>query len=474
MQSQSRAIIFARVSSKAQEDEGYSLDSQLKLLRGYCQSNELTIVKEFRITETASKQQHRKAFHDLLIYIAKERICHFVVEKTDRLTRNYKDAASIDDWLENDERRVLHIVKENLQISKNARSHAKFMWGFMIAWAKQYTDNLREEAMKGWAEKLAQGWMPAPPPVGYMTVTENGKRIHVPDPATMQTVRRVFELYLLPDQSLRTLCAEIPNLGLVSRKGRPFAMSKVCKMLDNPFYIGTIRFNGKEYPGAQEPIISRQLFEDVQKKLHRSSQGRRRKHNPLFQGLIRCADCGHMVTWQLQKGRYYGHCQRSAEACKRRRWLREDRVEAEVIRALEKIKDPDGKILEKIKAALEVSRNPYVGLHREKVIEALHRQLNRLESMQARLYDDRLSDLVVYERYRAKSQNLNSQIVSIRERLEELCIVAKNQRLNFCSVHSIGEFYARSYSLEERRTTIEIVLKSLIVAGDGIECKRQL
>jgi len=33
MQALSRAIIFARVSSKSQEDEGYSLDSQLKVLR---------------------------------------------------------------------------------------------------------------------------------------------------------------------------------------------------------------------------------------------------------------------------------------------------------------------------------------------------------------------------------------------------------------------------------------------------------
>lgn len=42
-----------------------------------------------------------------------------------------------------------------------------------LAFAKKHTDNLREEAMKGWAEKLAQGWMPAPPPPGYKTATED-------------------------------------------------------------------------------------------------------------------------------------------------------------------------------------------------------------------------------------------------------------------------------------------------------------
>jgi site-specific DNA recombinase len=55
MQTQPKAVIFARVSSKAQEDEGYSLDSQLKLLRAYCNKRKLNVVKEFRVAETASK-----------------------------------------------------------------------------------------------------------------------------------------------------------------------------------------------------------------------------------------------------------------------------------------------------------------------------------------------------------------------------------------------------------------------------------
>ena len=56
------AVILARVSSKSQEDEGYSLDSQLKLLNGYCESKGLNIVKVFKIAETASKEQSRKTF----------------------------------------------------------------------------------------------------------------------------------------------------------------------------------------------------------------------------------------------------------------------------------------------------------------------------------------------------------------------------------------------------------------------------
>src|SRR5882724_8512340 len=113
---EANTVVLARVSSKAQEDEGYSLDAQLKLLNDYCAKNCLIVVRVFKIAETASKEHRRKVFHELLTYIAKEPIYHLAVEKTDRFTRNFRDAVAIDDWLEKDEKRHLHAVKENLTL----------------------------------------------------------------------------------------------------------------------------------------------------------------------------------------------------------------------------------------------------------------------------------------------------------------------------------------------------------------------
>ena len=320
------AVILARVSSKAQEDEGYSLDSQLKLLQGYCQQRELEVVKVFKIAETASKEQSRKVFHELLTHLKTHKIVHLAVEKTDRLTRNFRDAVAIDDWLEQDPRRRLHAVKESLLLHKEARSDVKFMWNIHLSVAKKYSDNLREEAMKGWAEKLAQGWLPAPPPPGYMTVTVNGKKIHQPDPTTKLLVRRAFEKYLEPDQSVETICRELEVIGLRTGNGRPYSKSYTYKILTNPFYIGINRHNGKEYPGAQEPIISKEIFDRVQSKMRRKIASKYRTHNPVFKNIIRCSSCGRLVTWQLQKGRYYGGCQRRNNACKANTLLREDRL----------------------------------------------------------------------------------------------------------------------------------------------------
>ena len=417
---QSKAIIFARVSSNAQRDEGYSLDSQLKLLRGFCKSNKLEIVKEYKIAETASKQERRKIFSELISYITKNKINHFVVEKTDRLTRNMKDASRLNDWMDGNEQRRLHIVKEGLQLHKNARSDEKFMWNIYLSFAKKYTDNLREEAMKGWAEKLAQGWLPSPPPPGYMTITQNNRKIHVVNPETAKLMERVFHFSLLPDSSVATTTEEMANMGITTRTGRRFAKSSVHKILTNPFYIGINHFNGKDYPGAQEPLISDELFYAVQRKLHRGRSSKVRKHNPIFKGLLKCSVCKHMVSWQLQKDRYYGACYRRANLCKGNGLLREDRVEAQIIAALENISDKTGDILKNLNIALDTDCTFITDDYRSKMVESLTKQLLRIEQMSKTLYEDRLTDYISKEMYETKNQQFVEQIKDIRSRIKDL------------------------------------------------------
>ena len=64
-------VALARVSSREQQREGFSLDVQEDALRRYAERNGGTIVKLFRIAETATKRDERKAFKELLAY-AKE------------------------------------------------------------------------------------------------------------------------------------------------------------------------------------------------------------------------------------------------------------------------------------------------------------------------------------------------------------------------------------------------------------------
>ncbi len=421
MQLQQKAIILARVSSKTQEDEGYSLDSQLKLLRGYCKDKKLSVVEEFKIAETASKDQRRKVYHEMIGYITKHRVYNVVVEKTDRLTRNFKDATMIDAWLEKDERRMLHLVKENLLLHKEARSDAKFMWNIYLSVAKKYTDNLREEAMKGWAEKLAQGWLPAEPPPGYMTVTQDGKKIHVLHPDKYKFMPRIFRLALLPGYTRRRLAEEMALVGITTKTGRLFSPSYVTRILTDPFYIGINRMQGKDYPGAQEPIITKKLFYEIQRKLKRGySEGGRRRHNPVFKRMVVCENCGYKICWSKQKGRFYGACHQRKAGCHTDKYLREDRLELLVIQKLVEIDDPKGKVLAKLKDALQIVRPQNIGMYRQKMIEELNIQIKKMQRMDANLYDDRLAGFISKDKYEEKRQQLAKQAADVAERLAML------------------------------------------------------
>jgi DNA invertase Pin-like site-specific DNA recombinase len=55
------AVIYARVSSREQEREGYSIPAQQKLLREYAKQKGLRILAEFTDIETAIRPQLRRA-----------------------------------------------------------------------------------------------------------------------------------------------------------------------------------------------------------------------------------------------------------------------------------------------------------------------------------------------------------------------------------------------------------------------------
>ena len=59
-------VALARVSSREQEREGFSLEVQEDALKRYAEQHQGTIVKLFKIAETASKRDERKTFKEMV------------------------------------------------------------------------------------------------------------------------------------------------------------------------------------------------------------------------------------------------------------------------------------------------------------------------------------------------------------------------------------------------------------------------
>ena len=416
MSTKDSTVILARVSSKSQEDEGYSLDSQLKLLQGYCLSNNLKVVKIYKIAETASKEQSRKIFNELLAYLYENGVCNLAVEKTDRLTRNLKDAVLIDDWLEDNGDRMLHAVKENIKLHKESKSDVKFMWNIHLAVAKKYTDNLREEAMKGWTEKLAQGWMPSRPPVGYMTAINNGKRIHVTNPKTGLIIKKAFNLYLKPAESTVTVWSFLKQAGITTYNGRPLAKSAAHKLLQNPYYMGIIQFNGQTYAGSHKPLITKEIFTAVQTKMHSGRSSKQLKHDVVLRNILVCGHCSKVITWQSQKGHLYGACQRDLPECKQNKMVREEHIQEVLTDKLKALISPSPEIVSWLVARLNTEFDSNVD-SAEIYRETIKSRMNKLEKMDEMLYDDKLTGGITQDRYEAKHVDIKKQLEELSDQL---------------------------------------------------------
>src|SRR5688500_13753423 len=93
-----RFVALARVSSREQEREGFSLDVQEKALRGFAERHGGEIVQFYRIAETASKADERKTFKLMLAYAKQnaERIDGILFYKVDRAARNLFDYVELE------------------------------------------------------------------------------------------------------------------------------------------------------------------------------------------------------------------------------------------------------------------------------------------------------------------------------------------------------------------------------------------
>ena len=306
-------VLYARVSSREQQQEGYSIEAQVKLLRTYAAKSGMEIVREFIDIESA-KAAGRKAFGEMLGFLGHSKNCSTVlVEKTDRLSRNFEDEVSLNRLdLE------IHFVKTGTVLSKNARAQTKFMHGIELVSSKYYSDNLKEEVMKGMHEKASQGIFPAKAPFGYRN--NKGNRTIEIHPENSIIVKRMFTLYASGSYTLATLAKTIRR-----ETGKNISKAGVHLILQNYFYVGLMTWGGKQYPGTHELFITPQTFNQVQAILVGHNRLKYSKREVALRGLMTCAYDGCMLTGDVQKKKYvYYRCTGHRGKCDLPRFREED------------------------------------------------------------------------------------------------------------------------------------------------------
>ena len=400
-----QAVLYARVSSKDQEREGFSIPAQQKLLRQYGREHGLTIVKEFLDVETA-KETGRSGFSAMLAFLKANPSCRTIlVEKTDRLYRNIRD------WVTVDELDLqVHFVKENTVVAKTSRSAEKFHHGIRVLMAKQYSDNLSEEVKKGLREKAEQGHWPSVAPVGYIN-NRATHRIEV-DPVRGPQITALFDLYATGEYSLKALTVKVHSIGLTHpRSGRRMMKAEIHRILRNPIYVGDFRWAGRLYTGSHDPLVTRERFAEVQAVLTRKPRARYPKQKHAFMGLLTCARCDCSITAERKKDRYtYYRCTGYRGRCGNA-YIREERLADLLSEVIERIQIP-ADLADWIAEGVRDSQGEAEQLRREAVTTLTQRR----RGVQARLdrgYDDYFEGRISEVFWARKSAEWESELTVI-------------------------------------------------------------
>lgn len=411
-----KGVAYARVSSKEQEAEGFSIDAQLRLLKDYASKQGISLEKVFIEAETA-KVAGRKAFGEMLRYLAQNPGLVILVEKVDRLYRNFADYVKVDGLGVE-----LHFVKDGMVVSDSSKSQDKFMHGIRVLMAKNYVDNLSEEIRKGLEEKAAQGIYPTHAPLGYLNAQEPGtkRKIIVPDPARAHLVKELFELYGAGSHSLETLAKHARQHGLTTKKGLFLPKSAIDQILKHPAYYGIIRWNGREVLGIHEPLVSKELWDRVQD--IRTGRGNSKTGfgtlNFAYRGLITCK-CGDVLTGEFKKGKYiYYHCTgRKREICGRP-YIAETKIDEAFEDLLRRLTVPED-ILTWIQAGLRKADADRHGIRakREKEIQA---ECGTLRVRLEKLYIDKVEGEISAEFYRETRLKWEARITDLMLELAAL------------------------------------------------------
>lgn len=450
MKTTNDVVTYIRVSTKEQAEHGYSLETQRDHLHAYAERHGLHIVKEFVEKESAFVTG-RSVFDEMAHFLKTHgTIAAVLFDRYDRVTRNLPDYAAI-------LTPGVPLVAVTQELPDDATG--EFMATLHVGMARLYSQQLAERVSNGLQTKAERGCWPSGPMAGYI-MNPLAKGI-IPDPARAPIIRALFEVYASGTVSiveLRDYARDV--LHLRTLKGNSLTRSAIHKILTNPVYCGLFEWAGKIYEGTHEAIISRKLFDDVQRRLNAGAHRKGERDFP-YRGLLRCGECGCKITAEEHKGHTYYHCTRGRGPCSQP-WIREDRlgealgVTVQSLVASDQCRD----------YAIATARERYRAAkeHQEKGRLQAERELERLTHLRDTAYADKVAGTLSQERWQEMDLRWEAQVRALRGNLSDLessqCASEEEEtRTAFELLESSSRLY-NSQSHHERARLLRTVLSN--------------
>jgi DNA invertase Pin-like site-specific DNA recombinase len=317
-----RCAIYSR--SSVEKDNRAPFDSASAQFMACAEFIGSQVGQNWRLVDTIYEDRgysgshlRRPGFRSLLADIKYGLIDVVVVHRLDRLTRNLSDFQQIISEL-NAHSVSLVSVTQQIDMSHHV---GRLATNILTSFAEFEREMVGQRVKEKRAATLQNGrWQGTSCPLGY--VVKNDRLVVEPDEKIL--VLETFTRYankesvtgLLNDLNARGVRTKQWRTRTGKRKGgKPFNRNAVYTLLKNRVYLGEVFYGETWHDGAHEPIISRELWEQVEALLNaRSRRGESRassEHDSIFmlKGRVFGADGRAMSPWlsSQYKGRKYAY-----------------------------------------------------------------------------------------------------------------------------------------------------------------------
>ena len=282
------AVIYARYSSDNQREE--SIEGQIRECNAYAEKNGITVVKHYIDRAISAKTDNRPQFQQMIKDSERKLFDMVLVWKLDRFARNRYDSA----------RYKTQLKKNGVKLMSATEIISDGPEGIILesvleGYAEYYSADLSEKVIRGMTENALKGkFTGGAVPVGYR-IDEN-QRFQT-DPFTAPLIAEAFRMY--NEGATMTEVRDWLNKHQVKNpRGGPMSYNTVQHMLKNRRYIGELKYRDILIPDAIPPIVSPELFEDVQIKMAKNKKAparRKAEDDYLLTTKLFCGYCGSLM-----------------------------------------------------------------------------------------------------------------------------------------------------------------------------------
>lgn len=291
---------YIRVSTDDQLD--LSPDSQLDEIKKYAAANDIVLSPDYIFMEqegrSGKKAENRPEFQRM-ISTAKVKPKPFdciLVWKFSRFARNQDESTFYKGMLRK---------KLGIDVVSVSEPIMEGMYGrlieMIIEWQDEfYSYNLGVEVKRGMTKKAELKGYQIVPCLGYAAVGNGKPFVIVED--EYKIVEDIFRMYALENLDRTAIARRLNAQGKKAKRGNPFEQRTITRILTNPFYNGTVSWNGISFQGSHETRQSvTGLYDICQERLKQEFRPVKRRSistcRHWLSGILKCSVCGATMSY---------------------------------------------------------------------------------------------------------------------------------------------------------------------------------